>query len=327
MAPSVVLIDEAMSGLNPTEIEDSMRLIRRVRDETGVTIIWVEHVVRAVMAVVERILVLNFGELIACRQPAEIARNGAVIEGGHYLGTGGLSRAGARRSAVRRLRLDDGAARREPGGAPRRGDRGDRPERRRQDDAAQGDRRHAAPDPRGAVRYEDRYLTGLRAYQVARLGLLYVPAERELFPTMTVLENLQLGAYRNVRAAGLQLGYVFGLFPRLKERQRQLAGTLSGGEQQMLAIGRALMGGPKVLMLDEPSTGLAPKAVAELYRNLSQLKDGGLTILVTEQQVPLALSLTDRAYVLEQGSIRLSGRSSEAARRPGDQESVPGRSW
>jgi branched-chain amino acid transport system ATP-binding protein len=163
----------------------------------------------------------------------------------------------------------------------------------------------------GAVRYEDRYLTGLRAYQVARLGLVYVPAERELFPTMTVLENLELGAYRNVRAAALQLGYVFGLFPRLKERSRQLAGTLSGGEQQMLAIGRALMGGPKVLLLDEPSTGLAPKAVAELYRNLSQLKSAGLTIIVTEQQVRLALSLTDRAYVLEQGAIRLSGRSAD----------------
>ena len=166
---------------------------------------------------------------------------------------------------------------------------------------------------RGAVRYEDRYLTGLRAYQVARLGLVYVPAERELFPTMTVLENLQLGAYRNVRATALQLGYVFGLFPRLKERSRQLAGTLSGDEQQMLAIGRALMGGPKVLLLDEPSTGLAPKAVAELYRNLALLKSGGLTIVLTEQQVPLALALTDRAYVLEQGSIRVSGRSSELA--------------
>jgi branched-chain amino acid transport system ATP-binding protein len=169
---------------------------------------------------------------------------------------------------------------------------------------------------RGAVRYEDRYLTGLRAYQVARLGLVYVPAERELFPTMTVLENLQLGAYCNVRAAALQLGYVFGLFPRLKERSRQLAGTLSGGEQQMLAIGRALMGGPKVLLLDEPSTGLAPKAVAELYRNLMELKSGGLTIVLTEQQVALALSLTDRAYVLEQGSIRVSGRSAELAGNP-----------
>ena len=169
---------------------------------------------------------------------------------------------------------------------------------------------------RGAVRYGDRYLTGLRAYQVARLGLVYVPAERELFPTMTVLENLQLGAYCNVRAAALQLGYVFGLFPRLKERSRQLAGTLSGGEQQMLAIGRALMGGPKVLLLDEPSTGLAPKTVAELYRNLMELKSGGLTIVLTEQQVALALSLTDRAYVLEQGSIRVSGRSAELAGNP-----------
>jgi branched-chain amino acid transport system ATP-binding protein len=164
---------------------------------------------------------------------------------------------------------------------------------------------------RGTVHYEGRKLDGLRAYQVARLGLVYVPAERELFPTMTVLENLELGAFRDVRAAPERLRYVLGLFPRLDERRRQLAGTLSGGEQQMLAIGRALMAGPKVLMLDEPSTGLAPKAVAELYRQLSRLKSGGLTIVLTEQQVPLALSLTDRAYVLEQGAIHLSGRSSD----------------
>ena len=164
---------------------------------------------------------------------------------------------------------------------------------------------------RGTVHYDGRTLDGLRAYQVTRLGLVYVPAERELFPTMTVLENLELGAFRDVRAAPERLRYVLALFPRLDERRRQLAGTLSGGEQQMLAIGRALMAGPKVLMLDEPSTGLAPKAVAELYRQLSRLKSGGLTILLTEQQVPLALSLTDRAYVLEQGAIRLSGRSSD----------------
>jgi branched-chain amino acid transport system ATP-binding protein len=164
---------------------------------------------------------------------------------------------------------------------------------------------------RGRVHYEGRHLNGLRAFQVARLGLVYVPAERELFPTMTVLENLELGAYRNRGTASIQLQYVYELFPRLLERSSQLAGTLSGGEQQMLAVGRALMSGPKVLMLDEPSTGLAPKAVADLYRNLAKLKDAGLTIVVTEQQVPLALSLTDRAYVLEQGAIRLSGRSAE----------------
>ena len=164
---------------------------------------------------------------------------------------------------------------------------------------------------RGRVHYEGRSLAGLRAFQVARLGLVYVPAERELFPTMTVLENLELGAYRSRGTASIQLQYVYNLFPRLLERSNQLAGTLSGGEQQMLAVGRALMSGPKVLMLDEPSTGLAPKAVADLYRNLAKLKDAGLTIVVTEQQVPLALSLTDRAYVLEQGAIRLSGRSAD----------------
>ena len=167
---------------------------------------------------------------------------------------------------------------------------------------------------RGRVHYDGRHLNGLRAFQVARLGLAYVPAERELFPTMTVLENLELGAFPCKEQS--QLGRVFELFPRLAERRRQLAGTMSGGEQQMLAIGRALMGGPKVLMLDEPSTGLAPKAVAELYRQLSKLKSAGLTIVLTEQQVALALALTDRAYVLEQGSIRISGRSSELAGDP-----------
>ncbi|MFL6567312.1 MAG: ABC transporter ATP-binding protein [Burkholderiales bacterium] len=170
---------------------------------------------------------------------------------------------------------------------------------------------------RGRVHFEGRPLDGLRAFEVARLGVAYVPAERELFPTMTVLENLELGAYaqkgRANGAASSHLDKVCDLFPRLAERRSQLAGTMSGGEQQMLAIGRALMAGPKVLLLDEPSTGLAPKAVAELYRNLFRLKSAGLTIVVTEQQVALALALTDRAYVLEQGSIRLSGRSCELA--------------
>ena len=164
---------------------------------------------------------------------------------------------------------------------------------------------------RGGVHFEGSRLNGIRAFQAARLGLAYVPAERELFPGMSVLENLELGAFRY--RGETQLERVFDLFPRLAERRRQLAGTMSGGEQQMLAIGRALMSAPRLLLLDEPSTGLAPKVVAELYRNLARLKSAGLTIIVTEQQVPLALALTDRAYVLEQGEIRMSGRSSELA--------------
>jgi branched-chain amino acid transport system ATP-binding protein len=169
---------------------------------------------------------------------------------------------------------------------------------------------------RGRISYDGRLCNGLRTFETARLGMVYVPAEKELFPEMTVLENLELGSYRKVLATSERLTYVFELFPRLKERRQQLAGTLSGGEQQMVAIGRALMGYPKVLLLDEPSTGLAPKMVVELYRQLAKLKTAGLTMIVTEQQVPLALSLTDRAYVLEQGSIRLSGRSADLVGNP-----------
>jgi len=161
----------------------------------------------------------------------------------------------------------------------------------------------------GSVRFGGKELVALPSNRIARLGLAFCPEERGIFASLNVHENLLLPPV--VRAGGLPVGQVFDLFPNLKERLSSQGTKLSGGEQQMLAIGRALMGGPKVLMLDEPSTGLAPKAVAELYRNLSTLKSGGLTIIVTEQQVALALSLTDRAYVLEQGAIRLSGRSAE----------------
>jgi len=169
---------------------------------------------------------------------------------------------------------------------------------------------------RGRIFYDGQVRNGLRAFETARLGMVYVPAEKELFPGMTVFENLELGSYCKVRDIPERLTYVFDLFPRLEERRHQLAGTLSGGEQQMVAIGRALMGYPKVLLLDEPSTGLAPKMVAELYRQLAKLKTAGLTLIVAEQQVPLVLSLTDRAYVLEQGAIRLSGKSADVRGNP-----------
>lgn len=169
---------------------------------------------------------------------------------------------------------------------------------------------------RGKIYYDDTRLDGLGTPDIVRLGIVYVPAERELFPQMTVLENLDLGAYINQKARGELLEFVFSFFPRLKERARQLAGTLSGGEQQMLAIARGLMARPKVLLLDEPSTGLAPLLVAEMYRQLSRLKKEGLTILLAEQQVPLALSFTERAYVLENGRVKLSGRSKDLLGEP-----------
>ncbi|HJL82747.1 MAG TPA: ABC transporter ATP-binding protein [Acidimicrobiales bacterium] len=167
----------------------------------------------------------------------------------------------------------------------------------------------------GKVDFDGTDITGLRAHRVSRLGIAYVPAERHLFPTMTVRDNLVLGAFPKHHEPE-QLDFVYRLFPRLKERTGQHAGDMSGGEQQMLAVARALMGGPRLLILDEPTTGLAPKLAAEAYAALGELRDRGLTILVAEQQVPLVLALADRGYVLEQGRIRLSGASGDLADDP-----------
>ncbi len=164
---------------------------------------------------------------------------------------------------------------------------------------------------RGEVRLRGERIDGLRHYDAVRRGVVYVPAERELFPQMSVIENLELGAYAQYASRAERLRFVLGLFPRLDERRKQLAGTLSGGEQQMLAIGRGLMARPRILLLDEPSTGLAPFFVAEMYRQLARLKQEGLTILLAEQQVPHALSFSERAYVLENGRIALTGGSQE----------------
>jgi branched-chain amino acid transport system ATP-binding protein len=171
---------------------------------------------------------------------------------------------------------------------------------------------------KGRILYEGMRLDRLPAHKIARLGIVYVPAERELFPQMTVRENLELGAYATIasKAVGEQLKIVFDLFPRLKERQRQFAGTLSGGEQQMVAISRGLMSKPKLLVLDEPSTGLAPLLVTEMYRQLHQLREEGLTILLAEQQVAMALSLAYRAYVLENGQITHHGNSRDLLKDP-----------
>lgn len=167
----------------------------------------------------------------------------------------------------------------------------------------------------GEVRFEGTGITGMPAQRVVRLGIGFVPAERHLFPRMTVEENLALGAYPK-RPDPETHAMVMDLFPRLAERKRQLAGTMSGGEQQMLAVGRALMAKPRLLVLDEPSTGLAPLLARGTYEALGVLRERGLTVLVAEQQVPLAMAFTDRGYVLENGRIRTEGTSAELAQDP-----------
>jgi branched-chain amino acid transport system ATP-binding protein len=167
----------------------------------------------------------------------------------------------------------------------------------------------------GTVEFQGQSITGRPTERIARLGIAFVPAERHLFPRMTVQENLSLGAFP-ARPDPAVVQSVFDLFPRLAERRRQHAGTMSGGEQQMLAVGRALMSQPRLLILDEPTTGLAPKLAAEAYRALRTLKEKGLTVLVAEQQVPLAMALSDRGYVLENGVMRKEGTSAELSDDP-----------
>jgi len=171
------------------------------------------------------------------------------------------------------------------------------------------------PAMEGRVVFDGKNLARRPAHRIARSGIAYVPAERHLFPAMTVKTNLVLGAYPR-RAHHETLELVYDLFPRLRERHRQQAGTLSGGEQQMVAVGRALMARPRLLLLDEPTTGLAPKVAQEAFEALDGLKKDGMTLLIAEQQVPLALSVADRGYVLENGRIRLSGTSHELDQNP-----------
>jgi len=167
----------------------------------------------------------------------------------------------------------------------------------------------------GKVLFEGGDITGIPAERIARLGVRFVSAARHLFPRMTIEENLLLGAYPN-KPEPETMSIVLDLFPRLAERWRQRAGTLSGGEQQMLAIGRALMSNPRLLVLDEPSTGLAPLVARAAYEALNVLRERGLTVLVTEQQVPLAMAFCDRGYVLENGFIRLEGTTEQLTANP-----------
>jgi branched-chain amino acid transport system ATP-binding protein len=170
----------------------------------------------------------------------------------------------------------------------------------------------------GRISFAGQDLAPLEIEDRVALGLSLVAEHRELFSSMNVEDNLQLGAFRVTKAqASSAFERVYALFPRLKERRRQLAGTLSGGEQQMLAMGRALMGTPKLLMLDEPSLGLAPIIVADIFRTIGELREGGVSVLLVEQNAQAALKIADRAYVMELGEFVLNGSATDIASNTG----------
>jgi len=164
----------------------------------------------------------------------------------------------------------------------------------------------------GSITFLDKQISGVAAHKIVSQGLAQVPEGRRVFLNMTVEENLEMGAFtRKSAEAAASLDNVFERFPRLKERRKQIAGTLSGGEQQMLAMGRALMSKPELLMLDEPSMGLAPLLVEQIFDIIKELNDAGTTILLVEQNAQMALSIADRGYVLETGKIVTSAKASE----------------
>ena len=170
----------------------------------------------------------------------------------------------------------------------------------------------------GSVTFCGKNITNASAYKIVESGISLAPEGREVFPALTVQENLRLGAYTRRDKSAIEAAYarVYELFPRLKEREMQTAGTLSGGEQQMLAIGRALMSEPKLLLLDEPSMGLAPNLVMMIFDLIESINRQGTTILLIEQNANMALSITNRAYVLETGSIAIEGPARELADDP-----------
>ena len=177
----------------------------------------------------------------------------------------------------------------------------------------------------GTIRFDGKDIAGVPSMQIVEAGLVQVPEGRRVFPNLTVRDNLELGSYRRGKPARSQnLERVLATFPRLRERLRQAAGTLSGGEQQMLAIGRGLMAEPRLLILDEPSLGLSPLLVEEMFALIGRLNADGLAILLVEQNVMQSLAIAHRAYVLENGRIALQGPAAELAEHPGLRKSYLG---
>ena len=170
----------------------------------------------------------------------------------------------------------------------------------------------------GKITYDEKDITGVNSQKIVETGITLVPEGRRVFPNLTVLENLKIGAYLRNDKEGIEkdIRWIYDLFPRLEERSWQMAGTLSGGEQQMLAVGRALMCRPKVLMMDEPSLGLAPLVIKDIFKIIQEINKQGMTILLIEQNANMALKIADIAYVLETGRITMTGSGKELLENP-----------
>jgi ABC-type branched-subunit amino acid transport system ATPase component len=342
LAPRMLLLDEPAAGMNSAEAGVLKQQIRELRDRFKLTVVLVEHNMQVVMNVCEEIHVMDRGETIAHGTPDEVKNHPKVLEA--YLGKGESEEVqgdiGPRVSGVAPVRSAPAAGTASEvllevsglevayGGI--RAVKGISLEVRRGELVAMIGANGAGktstlkaiarllPWKAGTVKFEGRNLADVPTHALPGMGISLSPEGRAIFPNLTVRENLDLGAFTTNDAAAVarRMDEAVALFPRLGERMRQLGGTLSGGEQQMLAIARALMSGPKLLMLDEPSLGIAPVLVDQIFEGIEKIRRKGTTILLVEQNTRRALGAAQRAYVLVTGEIVLQGDAVELADDP-----------
>jgi branched-chain amino acid transport system ATP-binding protein len=329
--PKLILLDEPTAGMNPRETKELTELIGKLRDERGFTIVLIEHDMQVVKGVSDRVAVLDHGKKIAEGSYGDVARDERVIEA--YLGTTTVSES-VRPEQTGLAPRSDGRVILELKGVnahygPVQVLRDVNIEIKEGEIAcllggnASGKTTtlktilgYLKPTS-GKVVLDGETISGQATQTLVEKGVSMVPENRRLFHRMTVRENLELGSYlRKDKAIAEDLERILDLFPRVKERLSQRAGTLSGGEQQMVAMARALMARPKVLLMDEPSMGLAPILVAQNFEIIKQINERGTTIFVVEQNANMALSIADRGYVLQTGRIVLADTAEELLNNP-----------